>query len=160
MDISPIYELQTRLRATAIAGVNLLSEDFRLKRAAEAIKPLEGASPVFAKLNQQMAVLLSADSTNPVSILLDTLVLVDAVVCTLGTVDTVGEIQPLETDTMADMEIVNAPCSKVRSLIEALTTSGSGNYTFVSDTHKSSPELFKDYRVMERNADYRARNAA
>ena len=61
MDITPIYELQSRLRAAAIAGVNLLQEDFRLKRAAEAIKPLESASPVFAKLNQQMTLLLSSD---------------------------------------------------------------------------------------------------
>ena len=57
MDITPIYNLQTRLRAAAIAGVNLLQEDFRLKRAAEELKPLEGASPVFAKLGQQMAIL-------------------------------------------------------------------------------------------------------
>ncbi|MDE7415443.1 MAG: hypothetical protein K2N44_03870 [Lachnospiraceae bacterium] len=147
MDIAPIYELQNRLRSAAIAGVNLLQEDFRLKRAAEAVKPLEGASPVFAKLNQQMTLLLSADCTNPMAVLLDTLVLADAVICTLGTVDAVGEIQPLETDTMADVVIVNAPCSKVKSLIEALTTSGSGNYAFVRDMYKSSPEIFKDYRV-------------
>ncbi len=32
MDIAPLYELKTRLRAAAIAGTNLISEDFRLKR--------------------------------------------------------------------------------------------------------------------------------
>ena len=147
MDIAPIYELQNRLRSAAIAGVNLLQEDFRLKRAAEAVKPLEGASPVFAKLNQQMTVLLSADCTNPMAVLLDALVLADAVICTLGAVEAVGEIQPLETGTMEDVVIINAPCSKVKSLIEALTTSGSGNYAFVQDMHKTSLEIFKDYRV-------------
>ena len=35
MDIAPVYELKARLRAAAIAGTNLLSEDFRLKKAAE-----------------------------------------------------------------------------------------------------------------------------
>ena len=46
MDTKPIYELRARLRAAAIAGASLLAEDFRLKRAAEAIKPLEASSPV------------------------------------------------------------------------------------------------------------------
>lgn len=147
MDIAPIYELQTRLRSAAIAGVHLLQEDFRLKRAAEAVKPLEGASPVFAKLSQQMTTLLSADCANPVVVLLDTLALADAVICTLGTVDAAGEIQPLALDAMTDLKIVNAPCSKVKALIEALTTSGSGNYAFVQNMHKSSPEIFQDYRL-------------
>ena len=44
MDTEPIYELRDRLRAAGIAGTNLLSEDFRLKRAFEAFKPLETAS--------------------------------------------------------------------------------------------------------------------
>ena len=47
MDVKPIYELRTRMRAAAIAGTNLLAEDFRFKKAAEAIKPLERVSPAF-----------------------------------------------------------------------------------------------------------------
>ena len=50
MDTTPIYELRARLRTVCIAGTSLLSEDFRLKRVYDAFKPLEGASPVFAKL--------------------------------------------------------------------------------------------------------------
>ena len=61
MDMNPIYELRGRLRAAAIAGTGLLSEDFRLKRAAEAMKPLEASSPVFAKIGQLMNALLSPD---------------------------------------------------------------------------------------------------
>ena len=49
MNTEPIYELRERLRAAAMAGTSLLSEDFRLKRACEAFRPLEKASPVFAK---------------------------------------------------------------------------------------------------------------
>ena len=41
MDITPIYELRDRLRTAMIAGTNLLAEDFRLKRAVEAMAPLE-----------------------------------------------------------------------------------------------------------------------
>ena len=46
MDITPIYELRDRLRTAMIAGTNLLAEDFRLKRAVEAMAPLEKAAPV------------------------------------------------------------------------------------------------------------------
>ena len=41
MEITPIYELRERLRAGMIAGTNLLSEDFRLRRAVQGIAPLE-----------------------------------------------------------------------------------------------------------------------
>ena len=87
MDTEPIYELRDRLRAAGIAGTNLLSEDFRLKRAFEAFKPLETASPVFAKIGQLAQQLLSPDCQNPQGALLDTMTLVDAVICTLGAVD-------------------------------------------------------------------------
>lgn len=49
MDVKPVYELRERLRAAVIAGANLLSEDFRLRRALEAFKPLEMASPSLRK---------------------------------------------------------------------------------------------------------------
>lgn len=147
MDITPIYELQTRLRSAAIAGVNLLQEDFRLKRAAEAIKPLEGAAPVFAKLNQQIALLLSSESKNPAAVLLDTIALTDAVVCTLGTVEVKGDVEDMETQSASGEIVVNAPYSQIKGLIDALTTSGSGNYAIVRDTYQANPEIFKDYRI-------------
>ena len=52
MDLTPLYELRERLRAGAIAGAALATEDFRLSRALEGLAPLEKASPVFAKLGQ------------------------------------------------------------------------------------------------------------
>lgn len=150
MEITPIYELRERLRAAAIAGTNLLSEDFRLKRASDALKPLAASSPVFAKVSQMTGQLLSPDCQNPQETLLDTLTLADAVICTLAAVDAEGGAEPVgRIDTMENMDnvIVNAPYSKVKGLIEALTTSGSGNYAMVRDMHKRSPEIFRDYRV-------------
>ena len=52
MDITPIYDLRDRLRTAMIAGTSLLAEDFRLKRAVEAMAPLEKAAPVFAKVGE------------------------------------------------------------------------------------------------------------
>ena len=142
MDTEPIYELRDRLRAAGIAGTNLLSEDFRLKRAFEAFKPLETASPVFAKIGQLAQQLLSPDCQNPQGALLDTMTLVDAVICTLGAVDVQGEIEPAETTITiqdAGSMIVNAPYSTLKELLEALTTSGSGHYGYVCDTRQNHP---------------------
>ena len=97
MDTTPIYALRERLRAAGIAGTSLLSEDFRLKRAYEAYLPLEAASPVFAKLEQMTAQLLSPDCSNPQGALLDTLTLADAVICTLAVVDRKGDIEPFSS---------------------------------------------------------------
>jgi len=148
MDTTPIYELRERLRAAAIAGTSLLSEDFRLRRACEAFRPLEAASPVFAKLEQMTAQLLSPDCSNPQGALLDTLTLTDAVICTLGTVEVQGMMEPADIlEESTGGLAVKIPCSKLKTLIESLTTSGSGNYSYVCDMRVSNPEIFEDYRV-------------
>ena len=131
MDTGAIYELRERLRAAAMAGTNLLSEDFRLKRAYEAFKPLENASPVFAKVGQLTEQLLFPNCQNVQGALLDTITLADAVICTLGTVDLVGEVESvgaLSLEEYTGSLIVNAPYSALKELLEALTTSGGGHY--------------------------------
>ncbi len=150
MDTTPIYELRERLRAAVMAGTNLLSEDFRLKRAYEAFRPLEAASPVFAKVGQLTGQLLSPDCQNPQGVLLDAITLADAVICTLGTVDVAGEVnftEAINVDVNVGNLIVNAPYSVLKELLEALTTSGGGHYGYVCDMHDNHPELFQDYRV-------------
>lgn len=156
MDLNPVYELQERLHAAIIAGANLLQEDFRLKRAIEAIKPLAAASPVFAMLNKQAGLLISPDCSEPAGILLDTTALADAIVCTLGTVEVKEEIKEFELDKELNPESINlpdgtlittAPYSQAKKLIDALTTNGSGNFGIIRDMLSVCPEVFKDYRV-------------
>lgn len=147
MDTKPIYELRARLRAAAIAGASLLAEDFRLKRAAEAIKPLEASSPVFAKIGQMVNQLLSPDNANPTSTLLESITLVDAVICTLGNVDVKGEIESLEVPKNNEEFVVNAPYSVLKNLTDALTTTGSGHYNLACEIRQNNLEAFQDYRV-------------
>ena len=40
MNLNPLYELKERLESSIIAGLALLPEDFRLKRAVEQMEPL------------------------------------------------------------------------------------------------------------------------
>ncbi|MCH5270222.1 MAG: hypothetical protein J1E83_05680 [Lachnospiraceae bacterium] len=151
MDITPIYDLRARLRAAMIAGTNLLSEDFRLKRAVEAVTPLEQASPVFARIGQLSKALLNPAQEDKEGALLDTITLVDAVLCTQGAVAAGGqgtetEITKLPGSGCGNV-VTNAPYSVVSALTEALTSSGSGHFSFVSETHENQPELFSDYRI-------------
>ena len=60
MNLQPLFDVKTRLEQAAIAGTGLLAEDFRLQRAAEALKPLAAASPVFAKIDSGLQNLLAA----------------------------------------------------------------------------------------------------
>lgn len=146
MDITPIYELRTRLKTAVIAGTNLLSEDFRLKRAVEGIQPLLPASPVFAKLGQLCEALLTPEKEGKEGLLLDAITLVDAVICTQGTVAVQGETEPIAAGSYGTA-VTNAPYSLVKTLLDALTSSGGGRYTYVLETHRDRPELFSDYRV-------------
>ena len=52
MNLQPLYDVKARLEQAAVAGTGLLSEDFRLQRAAESLKPLAATSPVFGKIHQ------------------------------------------------------------------------------------------------------------
>lgn len=145
MDITPIYELRSRLRGAAIAGTGLISEDFRLKKAAEAFSELSGGSPVFAKLDGLVKKLLCADQEGAPDLLIDALTLADAVIVTLGSTRVSGEPETITGGS--GTANVNAPYSKLFPLINALTVSGSGGYSVFTDTLNYSPELLNDYRV-------------
>ena len=82
MNLNPLYELKERLESGIIAGVSLLSEDFRLARAVEQIEPLSKASPVFQKIYQSAMQLLSDEGDRKGDMLLDILGFVDAVLTT------------------------------------------------------------------------------
>lgn len=82
MDINTFYELRTRLYATAAAGCSLIEEDFRLKRALEAFKPMSEANKVFGRLYQMVDHLFTSD--NVTGELMDCIALADALAVTQG----------------------------------------------------------------------------
>ncbi len=148
MDLTPLYELRERLRAGAIAGAALAADDFRLARALEGLAPLEKASPVFAQLGQLARSVLAPDCQDRAGALLDAITLCDAVLTTQGAVAVPGDLEALPPRA-GGTALTNAPYSVVAPLVEALTTSGSGHYSTVVDTHETHPELFSDYRVRD-----------
>lgn len=146
MDISTITELRAQLRSAAIAGADLISENFRLKRAVEAFAPLKNASPVFGKIYELSEKLVSGGCENAAGTLLDALSLTDSVMTTLAKVDVEGEAKKLEV-TDYNAKIIDAPYSRLSRLINALTGSGGGQYNIVYSAKEEKSELFEDYRV-------------
>jgi len=148
MDLNAFYELQSRLQSGTVAGAALAADDFRLKRALEAMVPLEGAAPVFKKLCQLTRAFLAPDCPDRAGALLDALSLADAIACTQGAVAVPGEVEEI-TLYSRGKAVTSAPYSLLSPLLDALTNSGGGRYGYVVEMHSQRPELFADYRVRD-----------
>lgn len=83
MNIALFYQLRERLCASAIAGCDVISEDFRLKRAVEEFEPLAKANKVFGRLHAMCSELFTSDK--PAPLLADCIALCDALAVTQGT---------------------------------------------------------------------------
>lgn len=83
MNIALFYQLRERLCASAIAGCDVISEDFRLKRAIEEFEPLAKANKVFGRLYAMCGELFTSDK--PAPLLADCIALCDALAVTQGT---------------------------------------------------------------------------
>lgn len=157
MNLNAVYELKDRLEMAVIAGVNLIQEDFRLKRAVEQTAPLATVSPVLKKIYVSCQKLLGEECQDREGLLLDTLSLVDAVCVTQGGLQTEGEMQREDRDRpepggqrMAGgegREYKNFPYSVMAPVVEAFKGTGGGRYAVIRDAHDGAPELFQDYRI-------------
>ena len=145
MNLQPLYDVKERLECAAIAGTGLLGEDFRLQRAAEQLKPLGAASPVFGKISAGLDKLLSAPAGERAGVLLDLLALADAVVYTQGRTGLEGELPPLSTGAGSCRDV--SYC-QLQPLLTALTTTGGGRMEIVQSTWENHPEFFSDFRVL------------
>ncbi len=145
MNLQPLYDVKERLEYAAIAGVSLLGEDFRLQRAAEGLKPLAAASPVFGKIDGGLTKLLSAPQEQRAGLLLDVLALVDAVAYTQAKTGVEGELEPLPAGGGTYHQI---SYGQISPLLTALTTTGGGRMEVIQSAWENHPEFFEDYRVL------------
>ena len=90
-----LFELKERLHQSAMAGTDLLNEDFRLKKIAEQIKPLSAKNPVFKKISERLEELFNADNNDRPTKLINAISLVDAVVVTQSTYKKDGAISEI-----------------------------------------------------------------
>lgn len=145
MNLQALYDLKERLEYAAVAGTGLMQEDFRLRRAVDALVPLAAASPVFGKISTAAKALLAAPQEERSTRLLDVLSLVDAVVYTQGVTNISGPVEPMERGTG---KYVQASYGELQPLLTALSGSGSGRTSLIQKCYAEHPEYFTDFRVL------------
>lgn len=147
MGIAILNELQNRLYTLAIAGTNLLAEDFRLKKTAEQFHAVAASSPVLSKIDKLVQQLLEEDNKEKEISLMEAITLVDAVVCTQAEY-VVKKEGKQEIPVLKGGKITNAKYSELHPLITALTTKGSGRYEVLSDAYEEKKEILKDFHIL------------
>lgn len=140
MDISPFYELRSRLYCTASAGCSVIGEDFRLKRAVEAFRPLSEANKAFGKFYIMCERLFNSDNT--AADLADCIALANALAVTQGTF-----AEPCETVRICrctGATPVNAPYSQVERLSDKIRKGKSSRIELTVQEY----ELLRDPRIL------------
>ena len=147
MNFEPLYELKNRLENVAVVGINLVKDDFRLKRAVEQVKEYSTAAKVFKQIYDMGNSLISTDDEDKCDLFLDLLALLDAVLCTQAT--TYSGAKPQEIKTIAKNKdfYKELHYSELSPLIYAFTETGGGRLNIIMDAIESSPEIMKDFRV-------------
>ena len=118
MNITPFYELRSRLYACAAAGCQTVSEDFRLKKAVDEFKPLAELNKAFGKLYSLCQSLFTAENASRQ--LADAIALADALAVTQGTFADNSEVIPSEVSTESG-QMINAPYSVISEFCEKIT---------------------------------------
>ena len=147
MNFEPLYELKNRLENVAVVGINLVKDDFRLKRAVEQVKEYSNAAKVFKQIYDMGNSLISTDDEDKCDLFLDLLALLDAVLCTQAT--TYSGVKPQEIKTIAKNKdyYKELHYSELSPLIYAFTETGGGRLNVITDSFKTNPEIMKDFRV-------------
>ena len=147
MALPLLNELQERLHACAIAGLNVIGEDFRLARALEQLAQAQASSPVLARIYQTAAPLADPACADKASALLDAITLVDAVVLTQAGCGVQGELEPIAADCPGVDS--GARYSELSALYTALTTRGSGRYEILRTALEENRPALRDFRLMD-----------
>ena len=147
MNFEPLYELKNRLENVAVVGINLVKDDFRLKRAVEQVKEYSTAAKVFKQIYDMGNSLISTNDEDKCDLFLDLRALLDAVLCTQAT--TYSGDKPQEINTIAKNKdyYKELHYSELSPLIYAFTETGGGRLNIIIDSFKTNPEIMKDFRV-------------
>ena len=147
MNFEPLYELKNRLENVAVVGINLVKDDFRLKRAVEQVKEYSNAAKVFKQIYDMGNSLISTDDEDKCDLFLDLLALLDAVLCTQAITYSGDKHQEIKTITKNKDFYKELHYSELSPLIYAFTETGGGRLNIITDSFKTNPEIMKDFRV-------------
>lgn len=144
MRIQPLYDLLQEINRLYIAGSRFAASDPRITKLIPVLSKLGEKSPVFKKLKQDVE-LLSNDPDKSSERLLEIGVLLYSILYTQGELVQKSELEDIKL-TKSKYEIeTSVPYSKLKPLIEALSTNSSGRYEIIKDGYNTG--LFKDSRT-------------
>ena len=146
MDISPLFVLQQRLHAAALAGAASCPGDTRLAQACEALAPLEAAAPVFRKLGDLVRRLRAPEGEGRAAFLLEALTLADALACTQAAVAVPGEAEALTPEGRGGT-VADVPYSVPASFREDMVTARKSAPERLWASPELRPESFREYRL-------------
>ena len=147
MNFEPLYELKNRLENVAVVGINLVKDDFRLKRAVEQVKEYSTAAKVFKQIYDMGNSLISTNDEDKCDLFLDLLALLDAVLCTQAITYSGDKPQEIKTIAKNKDYYKELHYSELSPLIYAFTETGGGRLNIIIDSFKTNPEIMKDFRV-------------
>ena len=147
MNFETLYELKNRLENVAVVGINLVKDDFRLKRAVEQVKEYSTAAKVFKQIYDMGSSLISTDDEDKCDLFLDLLALLDAVLCTQATTYSGDKPQQIKTIAKNKDYYKELHYSELSPLLYALTETGSGRYEIIENIIENNSKLLNDFRV-------------
>ena len=147
MNFETLYELKNRLENVAVVGINLVKDDFRLKRAVEQVKEYSTAAKVFKQIYDMGSSLISTDNEDKCDLFLDLLALLDAVLCTQATTYSGAKPQEIKTITKNKDYYKELHYSELSPLLYALTETGSGRCEIIENIIENNSKLLNDFRV-------------
>lgn len=154
MSTALLQDLHQEVRRIYIAGSELATGDFRLKRMLPQFEKLGERAPVFKRLGEMIAALIEPEEQagagqpghkSSAERLQDLGSLLGSILYTQGTTAPAGDLQPIASKPVKLQ--TSASYRKLAAVQEALTTTGSGRYEIVMDAYEQG--LFQDLRLLD-----------
>ena len=142
-----LFEIKQRLVYNIVAGINLLSEDFRLKHYIENFEQYSIKNNTFNKIYNDLQKLYDENIDNKEFLIIDLLGLIDAILCTIAVSKIDGEINEFNNFD-EDIFVEQVSYSTLFPFINSILTSGSGRFEIIFHMVKESPNFLKDYRTL------------
>ena len=139
-----LYMLKERLEYSTVAGVSLISEDFKLKRIMTDMAGIEQKTPVLEKIYNAMSELFVNGGDNKCLSVMDLLALINAVLITQGSTGNNLDIENVLVSE--DGEYCKISSKTLSRLYSATHEAGGGRLEVVNETLKDK-NILKDYRV-------------
>lgn len=144
MSIALIHEVHDEVRKLLIAGSEMAIDNFKLKKILPGMKKSGESVPVFARVADAIEAAINPEMGKSQERLLELTTIVNAIVYTQGETGIQGELNKI--DCFGISYPTDIPFRKLKPVINALTTKGSGRLEIIRRFFDSGD--YKDIRLI------------